>query len=300
MGDPMDAPKHKDLIYDVGMHKGEDTEFYLLKGFRVVAFEANPDLIEFCRKKLKEFVDQGQLTIVEGAIVGVDAITAGQKKVQFYRNDDRSAWGTVCVDWKERNARLGTSSSVTEVAAINFADVIKKHGVPYFIKIDCQGCDTVCLSMFSEFKERPNYISVASDKTSFANIRREIDMLINLGYSCFQAIEQSDIPLTQSPPNPPREGKYVARQFEEGSSGLFGSELDDKWKSKKDVLRQYRFVRLGYYLLGDDGVMKGWRFRGAGGLQALARRFVNFFTRAAVPGWYDTHARHSCADIRKN
>ncbi len=25
-----------DLIYDVGMHTGEDTEFYLRKGFRVV------------------------------------------------------------------------------------------------------------------------------------------------------------------------------------------------------------------------------------------------------------------------
>ena len=28
------------LIYDVGLHKGEDSEFYLKKGFRVVAIEA--------------------------------------------------------------------------------------------------------------------------------------------------------------------------------------------------------------------------------------------------------------------
>jgi len=28
------------LIIDVGMHKGYDTEFYLRKGFRVVAVEA--------------------------------------------------------------------------------------------------------------------------------------------------------------------------------------------------------------------------------------------------------------------
>ena len=40
----LDVPKHKDLVYDVGMHKGEDTEFYLRKGFRVIAFEADPDL----------------------------------------------------------------------------------------------------------------------------------------------------------------------------------------------------------------------------------------------------------------
>ena len=54
------TPKYDDLIYDVGLHKGEDAEFYLRKGFRVVAFEADPDLIAFCRERLKEFIDQGQ------------------------------------------------------------------------------------------------------------------------------------------------------------------------------------------------------------------------------------------------
>jgi hypothetical protein len=31
---------HPDLIFDVGFHRGEDTDFYLKKGFRVVAVEA--------------------------------------------------------------------------------------------------------------------------------------------------------------------------------------------------------------------------------------------------------------------
>jgi hypothetical protein len=38
--------KHADLVYDVGFHQGEDTAFYLKKGFRVVAFEAHPRLAE--------------------------------------------------------------------------------------------------------------------------------------------------------------------------------------------------------------------------------------------------------------
>nr|MBS9781973.1 hypothetical protein [Gammaproteobacteria bacterium] len=36
---------NKNLIYDVGMCQGEDTAFYLKKGFTVIAFEANPELI---------------------------------------------------------------------------------------------------------------------------------------------------------------------------------------------------------------------------------------------------------------
>lgn len=36
----------EDLIYDVGFNRGEDTAYYLRKGYRVVAFEANPDLVQ--------------------------------------------------------------------------------------------------------------------------------------------------------------------------------------------------------------------------------------------------------------
>ena len=296
MKTPLYAPKHPDLIYDVGLHKGEDAEFYLRKGFRVVAFEADPDLIAFCKERLKEFIDQGQLTIVQGAIVDPNLIGEGHKTVSFYKNSEMSVWGTVRADWVERNARLGTSSSVTEVAAINFADAIRQYGVPYFMKIDIEGCDTVCVSALSEFEERPTYISIESDKTGLGGIKREIDLFTKLGYTSFQAVEQSAIPVSQLPPHPPREGKYVAQRFEEGSSGLFGLDLQDQWRSRHEILRQYRFILLGFFLLGDDGIMIGWKFRGSDRLRLLAERVVRHFTRAAVPGWYDTHARHSCAD----
>jgi len=294
---PVDTPKHQDLIYDVGLHKGEDAEFYLRKGFRVVAFEADPELVAFCKGRLKEFVDDGRLTIIEGAIVDLDVITAGPKTVRFHKNCDNSVWGTVSSEWAERNARLGSPSSVTEVNAINFADAIREHGVPYFMKIDIEGCDTVCISALSGFRERPTYISIESDKTSFGNIEREIDLLTKLGYTSFKAAEQSNIHLSQSPPYPPREGKYVAQRFEAGCSGLFGLETEGKWKSRHEILRQYRLIRLGYFLVGDDGIMKKWRFRGAHRLGLLTGRVVGLFTHAAVPGWYDTHARHSCADV---
>jgi len=286
-----DTPKHRDLIYDVGMHKGEDAEFYLRKGFRVVGFEADPDLAAFCRKRLKDFLDRGQLTLIEGAIVDPESIKAGHKRVRFYKNRDVSVWGTVCADWAERNTKLGTSSTVTEVDAIHFADAIREHGVPYFMKIDIEGSDWLCINALTGFEERPNYISIESDKTSFANIEREIEALVELGYSSFQAVEQGAIPALHSPPDPATEGKYVAQRFEEGSSGLFGSELDAQWRSRREILHQYRLIRMGYFLLGDEGIMNGWRFWGAGKVRTAVRLALGLFTRGAVPGWYDTHAR---------
>lgn len=297
MEPPADVTKHRDLVYDVGLHKGEDAEFYLRKGFRVIAFEADPDLIASCKERLAEFLDSGRLTIVEGAIVDPNLLRDGRTTVRFYKNSDRSVWGTVCAGWAERNVRLGTASSVIEVDAIDFADAIRKHGMPYYMKIDIEGCDTVCINALGAFEERPTYMSVESDKVSFGNIKREIDLFTKLGYTSFQAVEQSEIPLSQPPPFPPREGKYVPQRFEEGSSGPFGSEREGKWKSRHEILRQYRFIRLGYCLVGDDGIMNNWRFRGADRLRSLARRVVGLFTHAVVPGWYDTHARHSVADV---
>lgn len=294
MAGPITTPLYSDLIYDIGMHKGEDTEFYLGKGFRVVGIEADPDLAQTCRNRLKTFIDQRRLTIVEGAIVEPTAIEAGQTTVRFYKNEGVSVWGTMCSNWAERNVRLGTSSKAIEVTAIDLADVIQEHGIPHYMKIDIEGQDMVCIRAVKNFQNRPDYVSLESDKTGFQNVKREIDALVELGYDGFQAVEQSTIHLTRSPPLPAREGKYVAHRFEPGSSGLFGAELDDEWKSKDEIIRQYLPIWLGHCLLGDDGVMNRWKFPGTRIARGLVRRFLQLFTRAPVPGWYDTHARRSC------
>ena len=156
----------------------------------------------------------------------------------------------------------------------------------------------ICVEALRNFRARPNYLSIESDKVSFSGIRREIDTLMELGYDAFQAIEQSALHLTQFPPQPASEGDYTAHRFEPGSSGLFGSELTGKWKSAREVLRQYRVIRLGYLLVGDVGIGTQLKLRGAWWTAALKVRSVicrslSFLAGTEVPGWYDTHARHS-------
>ncbi|MCE9601088.1 MAG: FkbM family methyltransferase [Gemmatimonadetes bacterium] len=285
-----DAPKHADLIYDIGAHRGEDAEFYLRKGFRVVAIEADPDLALACRRRLREFLDAGRLTIIEGAIVEPHALAAGQRTVRFYKNDANPVWGTVRAEWAERNERLGALSQPIDVPVLDLHDVLRTHGVPHYMKIDIEGVDLVCVRALGRFRERPDFVSLESDKTSFTGVAREVGALAALGYDAFQAVEQSAVPM-QVPPSPAREGTHVAHRFSEGESGLFGEELPDAWRSRRAVLWQYRAIRLGYYLLGDDGVMTGWRFRGHGRLRTWTARLLRHFTEGAVPGWHDLHAR---------
>ena len=287
-----DTPKHADLIYDVGMHRGEDTEFYLRKGFRVVAFEADPGLILECKERFARHLRERQLHIIEGAIID-DAATSDQRRVAFFRNDQISVWGTCSTDWARRNERLmpGSTGEAIEVNKVDFVDALTTHGVPHYLKIDIEGNDMVCVNALRRFRERPDYLSIESNKIRFAELRREITALSALGYDAFQAIEQSEIPTSQSPPALPREGKYAPHVFEFGCSGLFGAELGDRWKSRSEILRLYRAIHIGYFLFGDDGMLNEWQFRGAFRLQSAARRIVRRLTGAAVPGWYDTHAR---------
>ena len=54
----------RDLIYDLGLSTGQDTEFYLKKGFRVVGIEANAVLIEECRARFSDDSSSGRLTLL--------------------------------------------------------------------------------------------------------------------------------------------------------------------------------------------------------------------------------------------
>lgn len=53
------------LIFDVGMHLGEDSDCYLRKGYRVVAFEANAQLIEDLTRKLGRWISRTHPTCVQ-------------------------------------------------------------------------------------------------------------------------------------------------------------------------------------------------------------------------------------------
>lgn len=81
--------KVTNLIYDVGLHKGEDTNFYLRKGYDVVAFEADPVLVAHCKVRFRTETGRARLRIVEGAIAPASA----GEEITLFRSSV-SAWGT--------------------------------------------------------------------------------------------------------------------------------------------------------------------------------------------------------------
>jgi hypothetical protein len=54
----------KDLIYDIGMNNADDTAHYLSLGFRTVAIEANPELVEQAKVRFGREIASGRLIIL--------------------------------------------------------------------------------------------------------------------------------------------------------------------------------------------------------------------------------------------
>jgi FkbM family methyltransferase len=264
-----------DLVYDVGLHKGEDSAFYLAKGFRVVAFEANADLVAICRERFSSEVTAGRMTIVEGAITDSEGPT-----VRFYKHP-LSAWGTTSDEVAARNLIVAESEPV-DVPAVDFSEMLRRTGVPAFMKVDIEGADKLCLRTLLEFQERPRSVSIEASKTDWASIEEELSLLERLGYDRFAVVQQGTVPGREISTRK-LDGSPLTFRFEPDASGPFGPDVGP-WVDRAGAIAKYRRVFLAYRLLGAESALRGTR---------IGRRLHGAIVRAfgrPVPGWFDTHA----------
>lgn len=275
-----------DLVFDLGMNNGDDTDYYLRKGFRVVAVEANPDLHALGMQRFAADVQSGRLHMINAAI----SKSSGQ--IELFINEATTGWTTTNPLWLDTRIALGTKARSVVVPAITSQEIVREFGVPYFIKADIQGAEPFVLEALLEFDERPKFISISSGTDVVGagvlqHVRNVMKLFSDLGYRKFKIIQQRDIEL-QKCPFPAREGSHVDYLFKHGQSGLFGEELPGEWMDQRQILREYRKIVMGYRLAGSShsplawfNKIPSWRVR-----HILDRLFWRGI------GWYDTHAKH--------
>jgi FkbM family methyltransferase len=269
----------EDLVYDVGMHKGEDTAYYLAKGYRVVGFEADPDRLRECRSRFEAEIAAGRCTIVEGAIADSDG-----PSIRFFKHPEVTAWGTIRPARAERNAIVAESVPIA-VPVVDFAACLRRTGVPAFMKVDIEGAGNLCLETLLQFDARPEFLSIESDQEHFQAVAAEFDLLERLGYDRFAVVQQAGIH-EQSITTSTVDGRQLTYRFERGASGAFGDDVAP-WLSREEALERYRRIFRAYRLFGPSGlVRRTWLGRG------LRKRAARLSGRP-LPGWHDTHARRS-------
>jgi FkbM family methyltransferase len=266
------------LVYDVGLHRGEDTDYYLKLGYRVVAFEADPILAAECRGRFAAEIAAGRLHIVEGAI----APREQGDRLTFFRSSI-SVWGTVEPDWEARNRGLGAASTAIQVDRVDIEAAFKAFGVPLYLKIDVEGVDRLVLETLGRFPDRPRYLSIESDKVAFARVAAELQLMVELGYTRFKVVQQADVPGSRIETRT-LAGETLHHVFPEHSSGPFGADLGEAWLSHADALRAYRRIFWAYRLFGDRSPF----YRTSAGRSLISQ--LERLTVRRLPGWYDTHA----------
>ena len=87
---------NKQLIFDIGFHKGEDTRYYLYKGYNVVAVDAAENLIMEGKNMFQKEVESGQL-ILEHSVV-----SSHDNKISSFYISPNSLWSSEHKDVAER------------------------------------------------------------------------------------------------------------------------------------------------------------------------------------------------------
>ncbi|ABE39741.1 Methyltransferase FkbM [Rhodopseudomonas palustris BisB5] len=210
------------LIYDLGLHEGHDTRYYLDKGFRVVALDANP---RFCEMGRASFANK-DCVVVERALY-----SEANSEVTFYVRDDSDGWSSVFQGVAERDGR---SSTTVRVKTTTLSELFEAYGVPYYVKCDIEGADTIFASQLVGDGRLPPFVSVEIDSLEVP------EKLRAAGYDRFQIVNQAHLSLYRSP-KPAREGRYVPITFHGKMSGPFGRELPRRrWVTFEQAAAQFR------------------------------------------------------------
>lgn len=277
---------YADLIYDVGLHNGDDTAYYLALGRRVVAIEADPMLADLGKQRFRNAITLGQLKILNVGIADREGV------LPFWVCEGKTEWSSFD---RASASRGGRTCHSVDVRCVPFAEILREHGVPSFLKIDIETHDRSCLDGLDR-TDLPNYISMElTEPAAFALLR-------DLGYSHFKIVIQNNhqvirnrpygywrswcrrIPLymrsirnrlglpvfTRSIVLPPDStGRQRKWKFTYGSSGPLAEATDGEWMTFEQITALYDDFRNGRTEYGNPGNMI----------------------------WHDVHARRDGLDI---
>jgi FkbM family methyltransferase len=206
------------LVADLGMNNGDDTGFYLRKGFKVVALEANPGLCRNAETRFADAISQGSLAIVNAAIWDQSG------EVTFHVNLDNDHWSSIETGWAGRdNSRM---QPIT-VRSMTLDELFAEHGVPYYLKIDVEGVDLQVLEQLNSLSRLPARVSVEDCRFGF----QYLDILASAGYNGFKLLDQSTVPELRD--------ETSGAAFPKGASGPLGDEISGAWLSHDDIVALY-------------------------------------------------------------
>jgi FkbM family methyltransferase len=238
------------LVFDLGLHRAEDTAYYLRLGCRVVAVEADVGLAAQARERFRAEIAAGRLVILNRAVTGESG-----ESVDFHVSD-YTMWSSADVGVASREQ---TRTRTIRVAAITLPELLMSFGLPKYCKIDLEGSDADVIAALAEYRvSRPFYLSAETECAGDEPLDddgalRVLMELARAGYRRFKLVDQETLIVLGDDLNfyPRRRdagwrgelrrrreslrrkllGRRAGYRFPPGASGPFGHALGGRWVS---------------------------------------------------------------------
>ncbi len=149
------------------MYDGADTAYYLRQGFRVIAVEAIPTMIQNASARFSRQIAAASL-VCENAAISLD----GRPVQLTLSGADLGSSSTL----PSRVALRQPLGSIT-VPGITINQLFESYGLLYFVKIDIEGADRLCVLSLS-VDQHPNFLSFELGDDGEELIRHAM----NIGY----------------------------------------------------------------------------------------------------------------------
>ncbi len=206
-----------EVIYDLGMNNGDDIEYYLKKGLKVVGIEANPSLVESCKERFEEAINNKRLVLENVAV----AVGESSPSIEFYVHKSSHVSSTLVRPDDIENYDL------IHVSHKSIEEIIKAHGKPYYLKVDIEHYDAEILKDLLRTKHRPRFISAEShDLNVFA-------ALCLLDYEYFNLVNGNSVSTHYSDANIQTSSGSECYSFPAHSAGPFGEDISTPWMKKE-------------------------------------------------------------------
>ncbi len=215
---PANAWSDSKTIYDFGMNNGDDIEYYLKKGLKIVGVEANANLCEFCRKRFRQYLQDGQLTILNCALSQNEA----PEPITFYIHKTHHELSQL----PRPHQDVLSSFEATLVPQRKASSIVAEYGQPHYIKIDVEHFDHVVLADLFANNIFPDFISAESQSIDVFCI------LVAGGYSSFNLVDGLSVPITYADAQITCPTGKTAHSFNLYSTGPFGVDIVTPWRNK--------------------------------------------------------------------
>ena len=224
----------KKVIYDFGANNGDDLPYYLKKADVVVAVEANPSLCKQIEEKFAAEIESDRLFVENCVVVG----EGDGAEVYFYLHKRRHVLG----QFPEPDASVLGDYDKISLPSQSVMQIVRKHGAPYYIKLDIEGYDEVILKELLRNGTVAPYISAESSSI------KVLALLVGLGeYTAFKLVEGSTVGETYRNCPISVGGGTEQFSFPAHSAGPFGEDIPGEWMNADDL----------FELLAKKGM--GWR-----------------------------------------